>query len=298
MPIFSNQNGKLTMLNAVAFDKERALQQLVEQNLLETLDMYFIASEYHTGSGRIDTLAIDRDGAPTIIEFKRNKNVNVINQSLSYLKWIKAQRPEFFERLMFNRLGSELAESIRLDWNHPRIVCVAESYSRYDMDTVEVVPLRIDLFKYRLYEGGLFSLDMVSVNEQHKNRVESSQEMSADAAQTIIQGMKEQSGSSNTTRQMFDELREKILALDENIVEKPGRRTIAYRLAKNFCEILIKKDTLVIDLRPIDYQDPRGLVSKIYEGYVVTMNRRITLSDPRDLDYVFCIIQQSYKNVL
>lgn len=154
MPIFSNQNGKLTMLNAVAFNKERALQQLVEQNLLETLDMYFIASEYHTGSGRVDALAIDRDGAPTIIEFKRNKNDNVINQSLSYLKWIKAQRPEFFERLMFNRLGSELAESIRLDWNHPRIVCVAESYSRYDMDTVEVVPLRIDLFKYRLYEGG------------------------------------------------------------------------------------------------------------------------------------------------
>lgn len=298
MPIFSNQNGKLTMLNAVAFDKERALQQLVEQNLLETLDMYFIASEYHTGSGRIDTLAIDRDGAPTIIEFKRNKNDNVINQSLSYLKWIKAQRQEFFERLMFNRLGSELAESIRLDWNHPRIVCVAESYSRYDMDTVEVVPLRIDLFKYRLYEGGLFSLDMVSVNEQHKNRVEASLEMSADAAQTITQGMKEQSGSSNTTRQMFDELREKILALDENIVEKPGRRAIAYRLAKNFCEILIKKDSLVIDLRPIDYQDPRGLVSKIYEGYVVTMNRRVTLSDPRDLDYMFGIIQQSYKNVL
>lgn len=139
---------------------------------------------------------------------------------------------------------------------------------------------------------------MVSVNEQHKNRVEASQEMSADAAQTIIQGMKEQSGSSNTTRQMFDELREKILALDENIVEKPGRRTIAYRLAKNFCEILIKKDTLVIDLRPTDYQDPRELVSKIYEGYAVTMNRRITLSDPRDLDYVFGIIQQSYKNVL
>lgn len=298
MPIFSNQNGKLTMLNAIVFDKERALQQLVEQNLLETLDMHFIASEYHTGNGRIDTLAIDRDGAPTIIEFKRNKNDSIINQSLSYLKWIKAQRPEFFERLMFNRLGSELAESIRLDWNHPRIVCVAESYSRYDMDTVEVVPLRIDLFKYRIYEGGLFSLDMVSVNEQHKNRVEASQEMSADAAQTIIQGMKEQSGSSNTARQMFDELREKILALDENIIEKPGRRTIAYRLTKNFCEVLIKKDSLVIDLRPIDYQDPRELVSKIYEGYVVTMNRRVMLSDPRDLDYVFCIIQQSYQNVL
>lgn len=97
---------------------------------------------------------------------------------------------------------------------------------------------------------------------------------------------------------MFDELREKILALDEYIVEKPGRRTIAYRLTKNFCEVLIKKGSLVIDLRPIDYQDPRGLVEKIGEGYTVTMNRRITLADPRDLDYVFGIVEQSYQNIL
>ena len=298
MPIFLNQDGKLTMLNAVALDKEKALQKLVEQNLLETLDMYFIESEYRTGNGRIDTLAVDRNGAPVIIEFKRKRDDNVINQSLSYLKWLRAQRPEFLEMLMYNRLGSELAESLRLDWNHPRIVCIAESFSRYDMDTAEVVPLRIELFRYRLYERDLFSLEMVQVGEQQQSRTKDSHDMTVDTAQSIILAMKEQSNSSNTTRQIFDELREKILAMDEDIVEKPGRRTIAYRLVKNFCEILIKKDCLVIDLRPIDYQDPRGLVSKIYEGYVVTLNRRVTLSDPRDIDYVFSIIEQSYQNVL
>lgn len=299
MPIFFNQNGKLTMLNAIAFDKEKALQRLVEQNLPEVLDMYYLASEYGTTSGgRIDTLAVDYQGAPTIIEFKRNKDDNVINQALSYLKWLKAQRKEFFEMLMQNRLGKEVAESIRLDWNHPRVICIAESFSKFDLDTVEVIPLRIDLFKYRYHEQGVFSLDMISVNEQQKYSAETNQAIPADAVMGIINLMKDQSHATHLIRTLFDELRERILSLDEDIAEKPGKRAIAYRLTKNFCEISVKKDCLTIDLRPIDYQDPRELVSKIYEGYVVTLNRRITLSDPRDIDYVFNIVEQSYQNVL
>lgn len=298
MPIFSNENGKLTMLNAITFDKEKSLQRLIEQNLLEALDMYFIESEYRTGNGRIDTLAVDRNGAPVIIEYKKKRDDNVINQSLSYLKWLHAQRPEFLEMLIYNRLGSELAENIRLDWNHPRIVCIAESFSRYDMDTVEVVPLRIELFRYRLHEGGLFSLEMVQVGEQQQSRGKNGPDMPADTVHAILVSMKEQSGSSNMVKQMFDELREKILSLDEDIVEKPGRRTIAYRLARNFCEILIKKDCLVIDLRPIDYEDPINLVERICEGYVVTLNRRVTLRDPSDINYVSGIIEQAYQNVL
>lgn len=60
----------------------------------------------------------------------------------------------------------------------------------------------------------------------------------------------------------------------------------------------IRREKLVIDLRPIDYVDPRNMVERIAESYTVTLNRRITLTSASDLDYVFCIIEQSYKNVL
>ncbi|MFZ3262270.1 MAG: DUF5655 domain-containing protein [Thiobacillus sp.] len=299
MPLFANNNDKLTMLNTLPAGKEKALQQLIENNLPEVLDMHFIASEYRTTSGgRIDTLAVDCDGAPTIIEFKRSKNDNVINQALSYLKWLKAQRPEFFEMLMINRLGKEVADSIKLDWRHPRVVCVAESFSKFDTDTVEVVPLRIDLFKYRRYENGLFSLEMVTVNEQQKNLVEACQTMPAETNLAVINAMKEQACASQAIRALFEELRERILGIDEYIIEKSGKRAIAFRLTKNFAEVLIRKDRLVLDLREMDYVDPRGLVEKIGEGYTITMNRRITLTDPRDLDYVFSLVEQSYQNIL
>lgn len=299
MSLFSSNNHKLTMLNSLLFSREKELQGLIENNLKETLDMHFLASEYRTSArGRIDTLAVDSDGTPTIIEYKRSKDDNVINQSLSYLKWLKAQRQEFFEMLMHNRLGKEVADSIRLDWKHPRIVCIAETFTQFDIDTVEVVPLRIDLYKYRYYEGGLISFEMVAVNEKQKNLVEACQSMPVETNQTIAQAMKDQTSASDSIRSLFDELRERIMAMDQYIIEKPGKRSIAYRLTKNFVEVLIRKERLVIDLRPIDYQDPRGLVEELGDGYVMTMNRRITLADPGDLDYVFSIIEQSYQNVV
>ena len=299
MPLFTINANKLTTLNTLLLSKEKELQRLIETNLKEALDMYFLASEYMTSTGgRIDTLAVDSDGAPTIIEYKRSKNDNVINQSLSYLKWLTGQRQEFFEMLMQNQLGSKLAESIKLDWRHPRVICVAESFSRFDIDTVEVVPLKIDLFKYRYYENGLFSLEMVNVKEPQQGKTEACQSVLVETNLGIIQAMKDQVAASHAVSAMFDELRERILGIDEYIVEKPGKRSMAYRLTKNFVEILIRKDKLIIDLRPIDFVDPRGLVEKIAEGYVMTMNRRIVLSEPADLDYAFGMIEQSYANVL
>jgi len=51
------------------------------------LGIKFLASEYSTGKiygGRIDTLGIDENGCPVIIEYKRALNENVINQGLFY----------------------------------------------------------------------------------------------------------------------------------------------------------------------------------------------------------------------
>jgi len=297
MSLFNTNNSKLTLINALQSGKEKNLQQLLENNLKEALDLHFLASEYRTSSGRIDTLAVDCEGAPTIIEYKRSRNDNVINQALSYFKWLKAQRPEFFGMLLQNKLGQEVASGIKLDWKNPRIVCVAETFSRFDIDTVEVVPLRIDLYKYRRYENGLLSLEMVTVNEKMKNLVEACQAMPVEAYQFITQ-MKEQVGASDSIRALFDELRERILSIDEYIIEKPNKRSIAYRLTKNFVEVLIRKERLVIYLRPIDFEDPRGMVERIAGDYTVTMNRRVTLASASELDYVFGIVEQSYQNVI
>jgi len=51
---------------------EKSLQEMIEQNLDVFLGVRFLATEYYTGKvhgGRIDTLGIDENGCPVIIEY-------------------------------------------------------------------------------------------------------------------------------------------------------------------------------------------------------------------------------------
>lgn len=301
MPIFRNSAGKLRKLNAQVLDKEKNLQQLIEANLREVLDLQFLATEYVTTfGGRIDTLAVDNSGAPVIIEYKRNRNDNVINQALSYLKWLKTQKQGFFEKLMLDKLGGDVAKNIGLDWANPRVICIAESYSKFDIDTVEVVPLRIELLRFRYYEDGIFSLEPVNVAEQTgaapgsitKTQTEKKESETGSTVDDIV------GKGSPATRDLFGQLRERILALDETITEKATSLYVAYKLSNNFAEVYVGKSQIKIHLRPIDYEDPRKEVEKIPEGYNWTMNRRIYLKATEDLEYVLGIIEQSYKDVL
>jgi len=296
MPIFRNQNGKLSKLSTISISREKELQSLIEENLGEALGMHFLATEYTTTfGGRIDTLAVDYTGAPVIIEYKRNKNDNVINQGLSYLRWLQAQKVEFFEMLIIKSLGNEVANQISIDWKNPRVVCIAESYSKFDIDTVEVIPMRIELFKYRYYEDGIFSLEPLSVSEQ-KAKSSNSAQTEKPSIDTTIEDLL---GKANQKiRDLFEELREKIFGIDENITEKATSLYVAYRVTKNFAEIHIGKNQLKIHMRPIEYDDPEDKVEKIPEGYNWTMDRRVYLKSQDELEYVFSLIEQSYKNVL
>ncbi|MFY1644638.1 DUF91 domain-containing protein, partial [Methanoculleus bourgensis] len=77
---------------------EKSLQIYIEKNLESLLGVTFLEREYSTGKthgGRIDTLGIDENGFPVIIEYKRAINENVINQGLYYLDWLLDHKAEF-----------------------------------------------------------------------------------------------------------------------------------------------------------------------------------------------------------
>jgi predicted transport protein len=297
MPIFKEEGSKLKKLKLNPFTKEKTLQCLIEQNLLEVLDMHFLATEYPTTfGGRIDTLAVDSSGAPVIIEYKLNKNENVINQALSYLRWLKAQKVEFFEMLIIRKLGKELSDKLKIDWNNPRVICIAENYSKFDIDTVEVIPMRLELFRYRYYENGIFSLESINTVEPTSDKI--------DKIQAIIPEENKNSTAEHLIRanpqiqKLFDDLRSRIMQIDENIIEKITTYYIAYRLSKNFAEIHIGKNQIKLYLRPVDYVDPLNKVEKIPESYNWSMDRRIYLKSSDELDYIINLVEQSYNDII
>jgi hypothetical protein len=160
--LFRVDYGKAHELPGSALAIEKTLQSLMEKNLEPMLGIRFITSEHSTGkahSGRIDTLGLDENGSPVILEYKRSSNENVINQGLFYLDWLLDHRAEF-TLLAMKVLGADVEEKV--DWSAPRLVCIAGDFTRYDEHAVSQIGRNIELYRYRWYDDGFIALELVN----------------------------------------------------------------------------------------------------------------------------------------
>lgn len=153
------------------FPYERGLQDLFEKHLRALTGIDFLDSEYSTGqrhSRRIDTLGIDEGGRPVVIEYKRSRDENVINQGLDYLDWLDDHHSEFSE--LVQKSWERVAG---VDFRTPRLLCIASEFPRQDQVAARDSRRRIELLRYRRYGDTYMALEWVFGGEDVSPRVHS-----------------------------------------------------------------------------------------------------------------------------
>ena len=302
MPLYSLESGKTIQIKPGTFPLERNLQRLFEQNLEELLGVRFIASEVTTGDrqrGRIDTLGIDQDGNPTIIEYKKSAKENVINQGLFYLDWLVDHKGDF--TLLAQKY---LKKDVEIDWSNPRLILIAESFSEYDKYAINRIGANISLWIYRLYGKDLLFLDEMITTVSNAGK-----KTSIDRAKSQPDEMEEEEiftvsshlqGKQQSVIDLFESLRNRIFQLnsDDTLVEKATKNYIAFKHGKNVCEVWIQASKLKIwvDISPSDVKDPLKItrdVSKV--GHWGTGAIEVTLEDETQIDRVMDVIEQAYR---
>jgi predicted transport protein len=160
LKLFRTVEAGVTEVSGGAVALERSLQTLFEKNLEALLGVRFLASEFSTNTGgRMDTLGIDENNAPVVIEYKRASNENVINQGLFYLDWLMGHRKDF-EWLVMEQLGKEVAQKV--DWAGSRLICIAGDFQKWDEHAVKQMNRTIDLVRYRRYGDDLLLLEQLT----------------------------------------------------------------------------------------------------------------------------------------
>lgn len=307
MPLYQIKEQKTQQIKPSSFKNEKELQNMFEANLEDLLGARYIASEFTTGDrqrGRIDTLGIDQDGTPVIIEYKKTGKENVINQGLFYLDWLVDHKGDFTIAAQ-----QQLGKDIEIDWSSPRLILVAESFSEYDKYAVNRIGANIQLWTYRKYGNDFLFLESIfatiSQKPSKKDKVDSKEEAKNEQSEEEIVYTLEYhlSEKPDETKLLFDALRERIFAFnnDGDIIEKPNKIYISYKHGKNFCEVQIQTNSLKIwlDIPFADLDDPRKIsrdVSKI--GHHGTGTSETKLSNLSELDTVMYLIEQSYKQTL
>lgn len=301
--LFRLMDGKATELPGRAAAVEKQLQSLIEAQMPAFLGVRFLASEYATGKthkGRIDSLGLDENGCPVIVEYKRHSNENVINQGLFYLDWLLDHQAEF-RWLVMERLGKEVADAI--DWAGTRLLCIAADFTRYDQHAVQQIPRNIELIRYKLFGHDLLLLELVnavSVSDATAGKAETAATSS---------GAPKASGKDKTAaeqlaqaqpgiRQLYESLASYLNALGDDVQEKHLKLYTAFRRLKNFACVIPYRDKLLVMLK----LDPDTVA--LEEGFSRdtrnigtwgTGDLELTLRTPADLEKAKPLMDRSYQ---
>ncbi|MGC5564790.1 DUF5655 domain-containing protein [Streptomyces sp. FR-108] len=289
--------------STVALEVE--LQHRIEAGMEAMLGIRFLASEYPTGPwhrGRIDTLGLDENNTPVVIEYKKGADSGVMSQAVSYLSWLCSARHEF-EALVKERLGSEVAEAI--DWRNPRMVCIAASFSHHDRVAVHRLHERTDLVRYRVFDGGLLSLLLIesapgSASPAQARQQSREWEVATRADRHGKPSVQAPPGAAPACLQdLYGELDEALTAWGE-VEVAPLLHYIAYRRMVNIASVIFrpKHEAILVYLRvnpeAVELEegfsrDMRGI------GHLGTGDLEVRIASANDLEKAGPLIRRAFE---
>ncbi|MFK0099089.1 DUF5655 domain-containing protein [Streptomyces sp. NPDC091040] len=282
--------GGMTEVMPRLAEVEADVQGLVETHMETLLGVRFLASEYSTGpvhGGRIDSLGLDENGSPVIVEYKRGVDAGVIHQGLFYLSWLMDHRAEV-ERLVRDRLGAKAASQIL--WSGPRLVCIAGDFTRYDVHAVREHRRSIDLVRYRLFGSDLLGLETVASVSGGTQTARRERRRTAARATADVQGA--------AMVELAAAVDEALLGLGDGVNRVERKQYRAYRRLRNFaclCPpqrtkllLYLKIDPKDVDLIPDFTRDVSGL------GHHGTGDLEVQLRTPKDVERAQGLFRASY----
>lgn len=314
--LFKLANGQARELQGSASDLEKPLQTLIEANLDTLLRIRFLASEYSTGkthAGRIDSLGLDENNCPVILEYKRSLGENVINQGLYYLDWLMDHQADF-QLLVLDKLGKLASEAI--DWSAPRVICIAADFTKFDSHAVQQIGRTIELIRYRRFAEDLLLLESASAGMDPSTRKGAARRQASaparletSAAGVVGVGTNKPTGPdkafvdvlaalSDPLRQLLASLEDYTMSLGDDVERKELRLYVAFKRLKNFATVVIhKKHCLVlylhIDPAPALHVLPNARdVTGI--GHWGTGNLQVNISTLAELDAAKPFIVAAY----
>ena len=248
--LFQLVASKARQIKGEASDLEKPLQNLIESNLEPLLGIRFIATEHPTGKthgGRIDTLGLDENNCPVILEYKRYVGENVINQGLFYLDWLLDHKAEF-KLLVLDKYDKYVADAI--DWIAPRVICIAADFTKYDEHAVQQMNRNIELIRYRRFGDDLLLFELVnaiSVSAVPAHRETTPAKTHSKATdKSVSEWLSEMQPS---TKDILDSLAAHLMSFGDDVQRKDLKLYIAFKRIRNFICIQPFKDRLIITAR-------------------------------------------------
>lgn len=275
---------------------EKELQTLIENNLQTFFGVTFLKSEYAITNGRMDSIGIDENNCPVIIEYKRSINENVINQGLFYLDWLLDHKANF-QLLVEEVLGKE--KSGNIDWSMPCVICIANDFTKFDEHAVNQMQRNIKLVKYRKFDNDLIALELLNAPQVKPITDDNNSVSNINKKQKSIKDLSQSlADADETIKNLYATVQNYIMAQGDNITENQLKRYVAYKKIKNFLCVVVYQSSVVLylNINPDDVKLIPNCVEDVRnKGHWGTGDLRVFLKNIDDFEKYKYLIDKSYE---
>ena len=303
MQVFHIRGDKLEDAKEIPFRNEDELQNLIDNNLKEIFGLELIKPQYTLDDLRMDTVAFDsNNNAFVIIEYKNTANFSVVDQGYAYLNLLLDKKADLI--LLYREQISKDLKKDDVDWSATRILFISPEFTKYSVRALSI-DLPIELIEVHKYANGSLVLNRIEVKKQRGAAIEPVLKNSV--IQRVSREIKlydedyHLKKTSENLKGIYQYLKEKIMALDENIVERPRKNYIGFIASTNFVDIHFAKGKLKIwlNMKKGELNDPQHLCRDVsMVGHWGNGDYEIDVKDEHNLDYLMSLIEQSYKKNL
>jgi predicted transport protein len=294
MPIFIINGKKVEKVKQIKLEgsgKEKQIQTLVEKNLSTIFDMIFIGSEiWTTHGGRIDTLAIDSDNRPVIIEYKSDKSSTILLQGLYYMDWLVENKAEF-EKIVKLKIGKD----VPINWTSGvRLLLIARSFEIWDKFAVNRIKESVELYEYALYENNELKLEKAALPKDFRSAPKTSiTSISGSSVEDQMNKIK-----NDSIKNIVNDLRERIKLLSDDIQETATKDYIKFKSTVAFAMIYPQKNQFWFDVKL-----PKAEVKKKFSRLDVgnhkdTIFTHIRYREGTNIDHLVSLAEVAYQNTL
>ena len=289
-----NIKGNVTEIQSGTVNLEKELQTVIENNMTAFFGVTFLATEYSTtDGGRMDSIGIDENHCPVIFEYKRSIKDNVINQGLFYLNWLLDHK-DSFKVLVIEKLGLEAAGEI--DWTMPRVVCVANDFTKYDESAIKQMNRNISLIRYRKFGDEMLMFEHINENIANALPDDNATERTTRRADKTFD--EQISSADNAIQVLYQDLVNYMLSLGDDISETHLKLYAAFKKIKNVATVTANKKALVLNLslnpNTVVFED--GFSRDVTEiGHWGTGNVELRIKNKADFEKAKPLLDRAYN---
>ncbi|MCM1294024.1 MAG: DUF5655 domain-containing protein [Muribaculaceae bacterium] len=294
MLLYANNGGKLKVVKEIPFKLEKDLQQLVEQNLATLMNLILIKSEFILKDKRFDTLAYDPESKSfVIIEYKRDKNISVIDQGFTYLNLLLDNPAECI--LSAQQTLKHTITKANIDWSQTRVVFIASSFNDFQKQATNFKDLGIELWEIKQFENGQI---LVSPIKRSKNAPSIKTTNTTTNIPNPIKTYTEEQHISiglPEIQELYTKFKNSLYAMDDDIDMQPKAQYIAFKKASNVTDVEIQKKQLKIHINAKwgTLDDPKHLFEDMsHKGKFGNGDYQVAIANDKNLEYIMSVIKQ------